>query len=136
MLSKPHIFLRHYAIIKQGDGTQNVYIAVRILLFVFFIGTEVFDPHVKSAPVYSRALCASEPGQGFSALVVPERRCIFVFLAATNLPLLKSQRGLSGAMYIPVEMMVHGHVGDDNVTGQENILVKMTIPIPTPKSGG
>ena len=23
---------------------------------------------------------------------------------------------------------------DDNVTGQENILVKMTIPIPTPKS--
>ena len=37
-------------------------------------------------------------------------------------------------MYIPVEMMVQGHVGDDNVTGQENILVKMTIPIPTPKS--
>ena len=27
-------------------------------------------------------------------------------------------------MYIPVEMMVHGHghVGDDNVIGQENIL--------------
>ena len=37
-------------------------------------------------------------------------------------------------MYIPVNMMVHGHVGDDNVTGQENILVKMTMPIPTPKS--
>ena len=32
-------------------------------------------------------------------------------------------------MYIPVEMMVHGHghVGDDNVIGQENILAYYDI---------